>query len=138
MRPAKYQGSMPTTAPTVAVARTPKRLRSPLAAAKPAKGMISSEGMGGKIDSASMTRKIPRYPSSEMVWMIQSVMQFSLRRGRPHEGAGRAGYSVELCRLGGAAHSLALIGVEVHLAQTDRFWRHFDIFVIGDIAERLF
>src|SRR6185312_14058943 len=58
-------------------AKTPKRLRSPLAAAKPAKGMISSLGIGGNMDSASMTRKIPRYPNSEMVWMIQSVMRQS-------------------------------------------------------------
>ncbi len=36
-RPAKCQGSMPTTAPTVAAASTPNRLRSPLAAAKPAR-----------------------------------------------------------------------------------------------------
>src|SRR5690554_755428 len=90
---------MPTTAPTVAAASTPNRLRSPLAAAKPAKGMMSSDGIGGKIDSASMTRKMPRYPNSEMVWMIQSVMAVPQYRGSvtptylPHRG------EVQICGL---------------------------------------
>ncbi len=58
-RPAQYQGRVPSTEPSMPASRTPAGCSCPRAAAKPANGMISSEGMGGNTFSSSIRATMP-------------------------------------------------------------------------------
>src|SRR5580700_9760645 len=51
----------------------------------------------------------------------------------------RGGRNVRaLLRRRAAAGAFSVVGVEEALAQTDRFWRHLDKLVVGNIGDRLF
>ena len=58
-RASKYQKKLPNIAPAVPLRITPQSDIVPRAAATPATGMITSDGIGGKIVSASIRKKTP-------------------------------------------------------------------------------
>src|ERR671912_1851516 len=51
---------------------TPVKLSAPLAAEKPARGMMTSEGIGGKTFSSSMSSAMPAYPVFSIRLTIKS------------------------------------------------------------------
>jgi hypothetical protein len=59
-RAARYQTILPSIAPAVPHATTSGKLIFPSAAAMPATGMITSDGIGGKIVSRNIRKPTPR------------------------------------------------------------------------------
>src|SRR5690606_29907192 len=69
--PTAYSTQAPTRAPRVAKAHAATTLTSPWAALKPAKGRMTSEGMGGKAVSSATRAPTPGAPIASMTSTTQ-------------------------------------------------------------------
>ena len=69
-----YKVQAPSTEPMVAQMIAPGKLKVPRAAVKPASGRMTSDGMGGKMDSRAMAKATPIPPMVFISMISQSVM----------------------------------------------------------------
>lgn len=70
----QYHRHAPATDPIVPAKTTARNMRSPLAASYPANGMISSDGIGGKIFSKIISAATPKLPMAVSQCVIKSNM----------------------------------------------------------------
>lgn len=75
-RPTPYRSTAPNTEPTVEKVMTPTTLRFVVVVIKPPNVRITSDGIGGKIFSRVIKKKIPIYPKRSMI----SMNKFSMPR----------------------------------------------------------